>query len=41
MIQNLRAGPTLAVSNLLLQKLIWNSSFCDIYWDITAPREQS
>ena len=36
--RNLRAGPILAVLSLLLQKLLWRSSFRDIYWDIYRPQ---
>ena len=38
MIWNLRAGPTLTVFSLLLQKLFWSSSFCDTYWDFYRPK---
>ena len=31
MFWDLRTGPTLAVLSLLLQKLFWSYSFCDIY----------
>ena len=38
MFWDLRVGPTLTVLSLLLQKLFWSCSFCDIHWDIYRPK---
>ena len=39
MFWDLWTDPTLALLSLLLQKFIWNSSFCDMYSDIYPPEK--